>query len=275
MSSTIFVNCSPDSNAPHDGGSGDQDANSPVHQTQTGRWEKFCPDCEEWIGLGLRGGEWSFIMHQGGKRCRQIKQRKAQIAANEELLRSFGIYASPTSPIVEASSSPATTKPPPPLPSHKSTDIKPPSPHVLPVTTSSVTHPPQLPCTGIRYKWELGNVCKTYPFQYHETGTPTWFVGIGVPSPNGDIIELQSHECTRFRDPSMEACLSCTNVPTSREFKNVLRLASKDPSPNSAYIYLSWAQLEKRLRGVNHDMKRIRREVKCFYIYLRKWKRTV
>ena len=245
MASTIFVNLPSEANAPDNAGSGDQD-DSPIHQTQTGRWEKYCPNCGEWIGLGARGSEYSFIMHQRSRRCVRIEQQKVQKReeedAAEELQRSFGIRASPTASHTVQATSPSTAQPPPPPP----------------------THPPRFPCTGVRYKWELGNACKTYPFQYHETGFPTWFVGIGVPSPNDDVIELQSHECARFRDPSMEACLPCTIVPTSREFKRVLSLASRDPPQGTPYIYLSWAQAEKRLREAKDDVRRMRREVKWF-----------
>ena len=266
MSSTIFVNYvnrSPDTNASDDAGSGDQSDDSPVRQTQSGRWEKFCPNCGEWIGLGVRGSEYSFVTHKGSKHCERVGQRKVQKKeeedAAEELERSFGVHPSHTSHTTAHAASSSTTGPPPPSLSDESTHIKPASPHFAPIT-----HPPRLPCTGVRYKWELGNTCKTYPFQYHETGFPTWFVGIGVPSPNDDIIELQSHECARFRDPSMEACLPCTIVPTSREFKRVLSLASRDPPQGTPYIYLSWAQAEKRLREAKDDVRRIRREVKWF-----------
>jgi hypothetical protein len=260
MSSGTSINCSPDANAPDDWGSGDQ-ADSPVRQNQTGRWKKFCPDCGEWIGLGLKGAEWSFKMHRGGKRCRRIRQRKAR--ETEELEQSFGVHATsapPTSPIVQDASS-STTEPHPHFLSHESMHIKPPSTSLPPTTIAPVIRSPRLPCTGVRYKWELGNACKTYPFQYHETGTPTWFVGIGVPSPNEDIIELQSHECTRFRDSATEACLPCINVPRSREFRSVLQLASKDPAPTTPHTYLSWAQVERRLREANHEVRRTRREV--------------
>lgn len=263
MSSTLFINCSPDTNAPDDGGSEDW-SDFPVRHTQTGRWEKFCPNCEEWIGLGTNGSGYSATMHRIGKRCERTEQRKVQKkteqGAAEELERSFGIRAPATSPTVQVASS-STTKPPP-LPSHESThtDL-----HLIsPFATARVMHAPRLPCTGIRYKWKLGNACKTYPFQYHETGLPTWFVGIGVPSPDDDIIELQSHNCTHFRDPPMEACVSCTNVPTSREFKSVLSLASRQPPLNSPYIYLSWAQTEKRLREAKEEVRCMRRKVKWF-----------
>ena len=260
MSSTIFVNYSQTGKLPDDERPEDH-VDSPIRQTGTGRLEKFCPRCEEWIGIGPKGSEYSFVMHRRGNRCKLTEQRKVEEGAAEELERSFGIRASPTSTLVhDVSSSP--TEPHPPVPSHEITHINPPSPTLPPIATLSVTHPPRLPCTGIRYKWELGNACKTYPFQYHETGFPTWFVGIGVPSPNDDIIELQSHDCARFRDPPMEACVPCTSVPTSHEFKSVLSLASRDPPSRSPYIYLSWAQAEKKLREARDEVRRMRRQVK-------------
>lgn len=261
MSSMIFVDCSPGANAPESEGSGDQ-ADSPVRQTQTGRREKFCPDCEEWIGLGLKGSEHPFIMHQGGKRCRRVQRRRARKKAAEELEQYFGIHPSPTSPIVEAASS-STNKPPAHLPSHGSTHAKPHSLYFSP-TTAPVIRPSLLPCGGIRYKWELGDVCKTYPFQYHATGVPTWAARIVPPVPDSDTIGLESHNCTGFRDPSMEACLPCMSIPNSREFKNVLRLASNDPTPDTPFIHLSLAQALKRLREVDDELQRVRLEVRWF-----------
>jgi len=263
MSSTIFVNYSPDSNAPPSEGSGDQ-TDSPVRQTETGRWEKLCPDCEGWIGLGLKGGEHSFTIHQGSKRCRRIQQLKAQKGATDELEQSFGIHPSPSSPLVQAASSSMTKSPT--LPSHcgptRTGEL--PSPSFPPATTAPVIQPPQLPCRGVRYKWDLGNPCKTYPFQYHDTEIPTWAVTAGLPGPISEFIELESHECTGCRDPSMEACLPCMNVPNSPQFQNVLWLASRDPTPDTPYIHLSWAQIYKRLREVNEEVIRARRKVKLF-----------
>lgn len=62
----------------------------------------------------------------------------------------------------------------------------------------------------------------------------------------------------------MEACIPCSVIPTSREFKKVLSLASRDPPPTTPYIYLSWAQAEKRLREARDEVRHVRREVKWF-----------
>ena len=157
----IFVNYSPDGKAPDDNELAEH-VDSPVHQTETGRWEKCCPSCEEWIGIGPKGDEYSFMLHRRGNQCKQTEQRKVQEGA-EELERSFGIHAAPTSPHIQAAPS-STTEPHQPVPSHESAHMKPPSPYLPPITTLPITQPPRLPCTGIRYKWELGNACKTYPF---------------------------------------------------------------------------------------------------------------
>ncbi|KAF9643429.1 hypothetical protein BDM02DRAFT_1471780 [Thelephora ganbajun] len=257
MSSTFFVSHSHNANAPDSGGTGNQ--SPPVRQIRIGRLEKFCPRCEKWIGLGPRGGEYSFLVHQHGKRCRQIQQRKTRKNAAEELERSFGIHPPPTSPTVQAASS-SVTNPPPHLPSHEPTHNKPHSPYFPPIINPLVTRSPQLPCRGIQYKWELGNACKTYPFQYHDTGIPTWSARTGPPCSQGDIVSLESHSCTGFRDPSMEACLPCMNIPSSHEFKKVFQMAWKDPPPTTPHIYLSWVQVEKRLRQVNDDVRRKRRK---------------
>jgi len=252
MYSTNFINVSPGVKVPDSRGSRGQ-TDFPTRQTETGRWKKLCPNCKEWIGLGPKGSEHSFITHQDGKRCRRVQQRKAIKSAAEELERSFGIHSSPTSPLIQAASSSS--------PSHESTHPKPHSPHFShTIATARAVHLRPLPCRGIRYKWELGNVCKTYPFQYHDTGVPTWAART-PPPPKRDIIELESFNCAGFRDPSMEACLACKSIPNSREFKNVLRFALRDPTPDTPLIQLSWAQVVKRMRQVDEEIQRIHFEV--------------
>lgn len=49
------------------------------------RWEKFCPGCEEWIGLGPSGGERPFLFHRSGKRCKHATERRIQREAKEAL----------------------------------------------------------------------------------------------------------------------------------------------------------------------------------------------
>jgi len=128
MSSTIFVNYSPDGKVPDDEESADH-VDSPVHQTETGRWEKYCPSCEEWIGIGPKGGEYSFMLHRRGNRCKRTEQRKVQEGVTEALEQSFGVHVAPTSPHVQAASS-STTEPQPPVSSHESTHVKPSSPYL-------------------------------------------------------------------------------------------------------------------------------------------------
>jgi len=50
-----------------------------------GHWQKWCLVCEEWIGLGLRGSEYTFLAHQDSKQCQRTKDRKAHAEAREAL----------------------------------------------------------------------------------------------------------------------------------------------------------------------------------------------
>ena len=35
-----------------------------------------CPECDQWIGLGPKGGEWPFEQHVGSNSCAREKKRK-------------------------------------------------------------------------------------------------------------------------------------------------------------------------------------------------------
>lgn len=104
---------------------------------------------------------------------------------------------------------------------------------------------------------------RTYPFQYHDTGIPTWAAKATL-SPGRDTIEFESYDCTGSRDPSTEACLKCRSIPNSREFKNLLRFASNDPTPDTPLIQLSCAQVMERIRQLDEEMLCMRLEVECF-----------
>lgn len=55
------------------------------------QWEKQCPKCEQWIGLGVKGSTHPFLLHLDGGRCRRAAELKAR---NEEAL---GITVASTS----------------------------------------------------------------------------------------------------------------------------------------------------------------------------------
>ena len=114
--------------------------------------------------------------------------------------------------------------------------------HLLPV--SSTSNVPQasseaaicLPCDRIKFKWEHGSFFLSYPLQYHKTSNPDWPLD-GVGEQNGShVVCVRAHTCALFQDPSMDACLPCTNIISSQEFQNILKNLSKDPSPNTPYM---------------------------------------
>jgi len=253
-----------------------------------GRWERLCSNCEEWIGLGPKGGNSSFVAHQRHKRCWRTKERKARQeakAALETLMPSSSTTTTSQScAAVLATSdslfhpSPSPTPFPPLLTPGPSSSISttahttslstnPTSFHIPPPTTAS--HVPRhsdevtvrLPCEGIEFKWEYGSLFLSYPLQYHETGSPTWSLdGIGEQG-SSHMIRLRSHSCARLRDPPMEACLQCTNIVSSQSFQNMLKHVSKDPLPNTPYIYFNWAQLESKLRCTKWELQLERKQV--------------
>jgi len=250
-----------------------------------GRWERFCSNCEEWIGLGPKGGNSSFTAHQRHKRCWRTKERKVRQGA-KAALENLVPSSSTSSPAVLAPSDPLFHPPPsptlfPPLltpgPSSSisttvhaaSVSTNPKSLHFPP--PASTSHVPQLhdevpvriPCEGVKFKWEHGSFFLSYPLQYHETGSPTWSLdGVGEQG-SSYMIRLRSHSCAQLRDPSMEACLQCTNIASSKSFQNMLKHVSTDPLPNTPYIYFNWAQLESKLRCTKRELQVERKKVCC------------
>jgi len=121
-----------------------------------------------------------------------------------------------------------------------------------------------LPCNGIRFKWEHGSFFLSYPLQYHETGYPDWSLdGVGEKN-SSHMVHIRSHACTQLRDPSTDACFPCTNVVSSQGFQNMLKNASKDPSPNTPYIHLNWEQICTKLRSTSKELQLERKQVLLF-----------
>ena len=63
--------------------------------------------------------------------------------------------------------------------------------------------------------------------------------------PNDDVVKLQSRDCARFRDPQMEACVPCTNIPTSHEFKSVVARFQGTFSKQPVYLLVVGAGREE------------------------------
>jgi hypothetical protein len=292
-------------------------------QEVNGHWQKWCLDCEKWIGLGPNGSEHTFLAHRGSKQCQRTRDRKTRTKAREALntLKRSPSTISFALPPAHPSSSHLTQdnqevlssdpSPPPPslaLPvvspgffapttSNASfSALPPPSPitfppllapglplgrllmdsptsaptsHGLSLTSpassnfSSFTSASQAPepCNGVPFKWEHGSPFLVYPFQYHETGHPTWSLdGIGEPE-GSHTIRFRSHSCTHFREYSAEACLPCKNLISSPKFQNMLKSASQDPPPNTPYLYLSWKQATTKLRSTAKELQQERKKV--------------
>jgi len=64
-----------------------RDTTPAVSNTQTvnGHWRKWCLACEEWIGLGPKGSEHTFVAHQDSKQCQRTRDQKAHAEAREAL----------------------------------------------------------------------------------------------------------------------------------------------------------------------------------------------
>jgi len=295
-----------------------------------GHWEKQCLACGEWIGLGPKGSERPFLVHQKNKRCLRTREQKAHKEARETLETLVPSPSTTALPLVPSSSH-LTPYPslawdpslsfddqgilssgPSPLPHLLAPPVAPTDLAILPTSDplstpsppSPVTFPPlltpglssndlpttenptssypslpagtsyaprnddrvaaRLPCNGVEFKWEAGSVFLSYPLQYHDTGNPTWSLdGIGEPG-KSHIIRLRSHSCTHFREHSMEACFPCANLVSSPKFQNMLKSASQDPSPNTPYLFLSWKQLEVKLRSTVEELQQERKQVRFF-----------
>ena len=306
-----------------------------------GRWERMCSNCGEWIGLGPKGGETSYLTHQRNRRCSRTRERKLHQEA-KEAIKSLAPPLSgmpPPPPFPNHSPHVFTTHPslasgppcdgsneqilsldPPSLPSLLEvsapspqfaslapSELDPlplvnldpaPSPTPFPslltpgssngvptagVATSSSTNPTsshvyppastshvprnsdgvtvRVPCDGVEFKWEHGSLFLSYPLQYHETGCPTWSLdGIGELG-SSHMVRLRSHSCSGLRDPSMESCVPCANIVSSRQFQKMLSNISKDPLPNTPYIYFNWKQLETKLRHTIEELQLERKQV--------------
>jgi hypothetical protein len=46
-------------------------------------YQKLCPNCREWVGLGRKGNPYPFILHRDGERCRRVAELKALAQADE------------------------------------------------------------------------------------------------------------------------------------------------------------------------------------------------
>ena len=144
---------------------------------------------------------------------------------------------------------------------------------VPPAPPLALTAPPQepgyhlgfpmttkVPCCGVLVNWESGHPSKTYPFQYHDTDSPTWSTTTPRP-PNPNIIRLQSFLCTFSHDSSTEACFECLRIPSSDKFRSVILKASGDPAPTVPWGHLSWEQMYKRLKDKTDECRRYRKRV--------------
>ena len=307
-----------------------------IHPGTRTRLEKYCPNCEEWVGLGGKGSPYSFILHQGGERCRRATELKALVRAEDALQPLVASTSFGPKPLPMRATPPVSTRPHIPT-SEPTLDHHPPGPYefssvrpifphsgtpmaiasppssplpflpslVLPEQTSRVSPttpdamvldmlrvpppspsipaslPPvaplleqtlpvttypgfpimtKVPCHGVRLKWECGRSSKTYPFQYHDTDSPTWSVMTRRP-PDPDVIYLQSFSCALFHNASTEACFECLKVPSSDKFQSLVLKASKDPAPTVPWGYLSWEQISKRLKDRTDECRRYRKKV--------------
>lgn len=247
------------------------------------RWEKLCSKCDEWVGIGQNQNLYSFFIHLDGERCRRNARLKAQVQTEEAPQLSVIPMTMTGSLSDQCPHSPSHTSPQPifPYPVVQTTIASPVLPPLSPLPplnfaehTASDTmvvdsfqvaaSPPAsvaLPCYGARVKWECGNTSKTYPFQYHDTGYPTWSVSTQRP-PDTDTVYLRSFSCTLFHNPLTEACFECLKIPSSDKFQSLARKALNYPAPTVPWNYLTWDQLRQRLKDRTNECRQYRKKVK-------------
>lgn len=304
-----FADSSVPSNATSPGAIRNGMADTPTrHKPRTeSRWEKLCPKCGEWVGIGQNKNLYSYHIHLDGERCRQLAQAKARARSKEALKHSA--ISTMESPIERRPWDPFETSAQSIVPcSHVSTTVSSPleplsslpslvSPEPLfgatsGATTSDALHSPTLslnsatlllaalppehdltttgthnlptevgtPCYGTRVKWECGHPSKTYPFQYHDTGYPTWSISTQRP-PDANTIYLRSFSCALFHNPLTEACFECLKITSSNKFQSLVSRASKVPAPTVPWNYLSWEQLWRRLKERTDECRQYRKKV--------------
>lgn len=75
----------------------DTDTPTRIRPGTQAQWEKKCPKCEQWIGLGMKGSPYALLRHLDGERCRraaELKTRAEDALGIPAASTSFG----PTSP---------------------------------------------------------------------------------------------------------------------------------------------------------------------------------
>jgi len=262
------------------------------------QWEKQCPKCDEWVGLGKKGSLHTFLVHQDGQRCFRAAERKTR-ARKEEALpfpvlsASVGhptlspppvsTYPDVTMSELDPSSSNQPTFPDPNISPTSTLSLFPPStvpspalPEQLPCISPTISDavasnapqitPPQIPtmykvpCLGVRLKWVCERPARTYPFQYHDTGNLPWLATVAGPY-DLDYIYLRSTSCHQFRDPFLTACSECIGVPSSTKFQSLVQRALKDPALSTSHIFLPWEQLSHKLRNKTDECRQLRKKV--------------
>ena len=254
---------------------------------ENGQLSRECPECGRWIGLGSRGGHWSFDLHVKSASCVKEKERKTFEAAHPGLrtTNDTNVPTSPPSPfIVSAALTPAhsftPSMPPPPRPRSWSTPGSPQIPsspsHIhehlaVPSLTlgsgwnsywPAVPPLPQKKCPGSLILWEPGDPATTYPFNLHsyDSNGPAklpWTVAVGERPRS---LRLWSDSCVGVCDPSRSCCQPCAKITSSAKYHQIVDRAKNDCS-HRAYDKLNWQQVVRRVWEKNDLLMRERSKV--------------
>lgn len=265
------------------------------------RWEKLCPRCDEWVGIGSKQYIYPFLVHHDGEQCRKITQVKAR-AWVEEVLKLLFVpvtessfdetspqpYLDPPTAVPSPRLSPLSGLPslvlpegslcvPPTAPDTMSlgtpqAPTSPLNPATFPLGTLPQEHTPPTTSSNV-FVTSAKIPCYGAQVNWecgHASKTyPFQYHDMGYTTwsvstqcpPDIDVLYLRFFSCTLFHDPSMEACFECLKLPSSSKFQSLVSKASKDPAPTVPWNYLSWDQLLQKLKDRTNECRQYRKKV--------------
>jgi len=251
---------------------------------ENGLVSRKCPACGRWIGLGPKGGAWSFQQHVNSNSCAKERKKK-ELEAVRPTSKATNVFTPHPLPFMApASLAPAlpqqyipsafhllaNSSPSPHLatPSLRPSWSAPSSPQICSApsyTHSHVALPslalepkwlPQVPtippparkgCPGSLILWEPGDPATTYPFTLHSRNLKD-----STPLPwtvelgeRPGSLRLRSDECRGVSGPSQSCCQPCAGITSSTKYQQVEDHAKHDHK-HRAYDKLNFEQLATR-----------------------------
>ena len=245
-------------------------ANDGTYRRENGLTSRLCPECNRWIGLGPKGGEWSFQLHVNSTSC--VKERKKNVSEAAHPVTKSTIYTKIPTPPPSLFTTPVSFTLDSPLPSlGVSSWSAPSSPQIcsspsyarsrialpsLSLESEWYSRQPAAPplaqkkCPGSLVLWEPGDPATTYPFNLHRNNQerstkPPWTVAVGE---RYGSLRLWSDSCCGICGPSESCCQACTAITSSTKYHQIEDRATNDHG-HRAYDNLTWEQNDNKDTG--------------------------